>query len=86
MFEVDVELVVLGLVDTGATNHMTGCSNVFAEIDKTVTGTVKFGDGSVVEIRGIGTILFAGKNGEHKALSGVYYIPRLKNSDRKSVV
>ena len=67
-------------LDTGATNHMTGCSDVFAEIDRTVTGTVKFGDGSVVEIRGLDTIIVAGKNGEHKALSGVYYIPRPKNS------
>jgi hypothetical protein len=67
-------------LDTGATNHMTGHGDAFAEIDRTVTGTVKFGDGSVVEIKGIGTIIFACKNGEHKALSGVYYIPRLKNS------
>jgi hypothetical protein len=67
-------------LDTGATNHMTGHGDAFAEIDRTITGTVKFGDGSVVEIKGMGTIIFAGRNGEHKALSGVYYIPRLKNS------
>jgi hypothetical protein len=67
-------------LDTGATNHMTGHGDAFAEIDRTVTGTVKFGDGSVVEIKGMGTIIFAGKNGEHKALTGVYYNPRLKNS------
>ena len=67
-------------LDTGATNHMTGRGDAFAEIDRTVTGTVRFGDGSVVEIKGVGTIIFAGRNGEHKALSGVYYIPRLKNS------
>lgn len=43
-------------LDTGATNHMTGHSDAFAELDQTVTGTVKFGDGSVVEIKGIGTV------------------------------
>jgi hypothetical protein len=58
---------------------MTGHGDAFAEIDRTITGTVKFGDGSVVEIKGMGTTIFAGRNGEHEALNGVYYIPRLKN-------
>ena len=31
---------------------MTGVRGVFAELDNGVTGMVKFGDGSVVEIRG----------------------------------
>ena len=66
--------------DTGATNHMTGRHDIFAKLDRGVVGSVRFGDGSVVDIRGCGTILFAGKNGEHKALSGVYFIPRLKNN------
>lgn len=65
---------------TGATNHMTGRCDVFAELDRAVVGTVKFGDGSLVDIRGCGTVIFTGENGEHKALSGVYYIPQLRNS------
>jgi hypothetical protein len=48
---------------------MTNHGDAFAEIDRPVTGTIKFGDGSVVEIKGIGTIIFDGKNGEHKALT-----------------
>ena len=62
-------------LDTGASNHMTGCRASVAEIDEGVTGSVKFGDGSVVEIRGRGTVLFTCRNGEHLALTGVYYIP-----------
>ena len=62
-------------LDTGASNHMTGVRWVFAELDNGVTGTVKFGDGSVVEIQGRGTILFACCNGEHCALTDVYFIP-----------
>ena len=49
----------LWYLDTGASNHMTGDRAVFAELDTAVTGTVKFGDGSVVNIRGRGTILLA---------------------------
>jgi hypothetical protein len=43
-------------------------------------GSVKFGDGSVMAIHGCGTVIFSGRNGEHKGLDGVYYIPKLRNS------
>jgi hypothetical protein len=36
-----------------------------------------FGDGSVANIEGRGTIVTKCKTGGHKALTGVYYIPRL---------
>jgi hypothetical protein len=68
------------VLDTGATNHMTGSCNVFAELDSGLTGTVKFGDGSLVDIQGKGTVLFSCKSGEHRRLDGVYYIPRLTTS------
>ena len=68
----------LWVLDTGATNHMTGCRHAFAELDSKVCGNVRFGDGSVVEIEGRGSIVFVCKNGEHRALTGVYYIPKLK--------
>jgi uncharacterized membrane protein YgcG len=66
------------ILDSGATNHMTGMRAVFSEIDLRVHGTVHFGDGSVTNIEGRGTILIKCKTGGHKALTGVYYIPRLK--------
>ena len=55
----------LWVLDTGATNHMTGCHHAFAKLDSKVCGNVQFGDGSVVEIEGRGTIVFICKNGEH---------------------
>jgi transposase InsO family protein len=67
-------------LDTGAMNHMTGRGNVFSELDRAVQGTIKFGDGSVVNICGKGTIIFSGRHGEHKVLTGMYWIPHLKNS------
>jgi hypothetical protein len=66
------------ILDSGATNHMTGVRAVFSEIDLRVHDTVHFGDGSVTNIEGRGTILIKCKTGGHKALMGVYYIPRLK--------
>ncbi|WVZ81795.1 hypothetical protein U9M48_029136, partial [Paspalum notatum var. saurae] len=65
------------IFDTGASNRMTGCRDAFSDLDTSVAGTVRFGDGSVVRIEGCGTILFDCKNGEHGALPNTYYIPRL---------
>jgi hypothetical protein len=60
-------------------NHMTGHGNVFSELDRAVQGTIKFGDGSIVNICGKGTIIFSRRHGEHKVLTDMYWIPRLKN-------
>ena len=43
-------------LDTGASNHMTGCRSWFSELNESVIGTVKFGDGSLVEIKGRGDV------------------------------
>jgi hypothetical protein len=67
-------------LDSGASNHMTGSREAFLELDSGVTGSVKFGDSSKVEIRGHGTIIFRCQNGEHHALTDVYYIPQLCSS------
>jgi hypothetical protein len=56
---------------------MTGDKSVFSELNHDVCGIVRFGDGSVAEIEGSGTIVFSCKNGEHRVLTGVYYLPHL---------
>ena len=50
-------------LDSGASNHMTGSKAAFSELDDDVTDTVKFGDGSRVEIRGHDSIIFRCQNG-----------------------
>ncbi|XP_074341853.1 uncharacterized protein LOC141679248 [Apium graveolens] len=52
----------------------------FKELDEKITGKVRFGDGSTVEIKGKGTVTFKCKNGEEVTLDGVYYIPTLCNN------
>jgi hypothetical protein len=59
---------------------MIGVRLTFTELDSSITGSVKFGNGSRVEICGRGTILFRCLNGKHRALTDVYYIPRLHSS------
>jgi hypothetical protein len=49
------------VLDTGATNHMTGCRESLASLDETMHGAVRFGDGPMVEIHGIGAVTIAGK-------------------------
>ena len=67
-------------LDTGATHHMTGLQEFFTELDSSVRGSVKFGDASGVEIKGVGSVIFTTVSGEHRLLTGVYYIPALRNS------
>jgi hypothetical protein len=67
-------------LDTGVTHHMTGQREFFAELDSDVRGSVKFGDASDVEIKGVGSVIFTVESGEHILLTGVYYIPALRNS------
>jgi hypothetical protein len=59
---------------------MTGRREFFTELDSSVRGSVKFGDASGVEIKGVGSVVFIATFGEHKLLTGVYYIPTLRNS------
>jgi hypothetical protein len=66
------------VLDIGATNHMTGCRASLPTLDETMHGAVHFGDGSMVEICGIGAVTITVKNQDHRVLTKVYYIPSLK--------
>lgn len=70
----------LWYLDNGASNHMTGQVSKFHEIDTNVKGQVKFGDGSMVQIKGKGSITLQCKDGESRILSEVYYIPSLRSN------
>jgi nitrogen fixation protein len=59
---------------------MTGMRSVLSNLDLTVQGSVKFGDGSIVSIEGLGSMIMTGKNGEHKVLTNMYYIPKLQSN------
>ena len=59
---------------------MTGVRSAFSEIDLGIHGIVKFSDDSIIEIEGRDTILFIGKGGEHRKLSDIYFISRLKTN------
>jgi transposase InsO family protein len=61
-------------LDTGATHHMTDRREFFTELDSDVRGSVKFGDASGVEIKGVGSVIFAAESGEHRLLNGVMRI------------
>jgi hypothetical protein len=61
-------------------NHMTGCKELFAERNTHIYDTVKFGDGSITVIEGHDTSILTCKTGEHLVLTGIYFIPRLKES------
>ena len=68
------------VLDTGASNHMTGMRSALTLFDEGVHDTVHFGDGSRVEIQGIGSVVMQGRQGQHKVLTNVYFIPKLQSN------
>ncbi|GKA27392.1 zinc finger, CCHC-type containing protein [Tanacetum coccineum] len=70
----------LWYLDNGASNHMTGVREHFKEIDEKVSGKVKFGDGSYIEIKGKGSIIIECDDEKQRIISHVYYIPDLKSN------
>lgn len=59
---------------------MSGNREFFGNLDESVTGMVKFGDDSRIDIKGKGSIRFVFENGVKKVLHNVYYIPGLKSN------
>jgi hypothetical protein len=74
------DMIEVWCLDIGATHHMTCQREFFTELDSSVRGSVKLGDTSGVEIKGVGSVVFTATSGEHRLLTGVYYIPALRNS------
>nr|GEW99430.1 zinc finger, CCHC-type [Tanacetum cinerariifolium] len=70
----------LWYLDNGASNHMTGVREHFKELNEKVSGKVRFGDGSYIEIKGIGSILIECEDEKQRIISHVYYIPSLKSN------
>ena len=68
------------VLDTGASNHMTGRRDALASLDTSIGGTVRFGDGSLVAIEGMGSVMLQTKKDGHKVLTEVYFIPKLKSN------
>jgi hypothetical protein len=49
------------VLDTGASNHMTGSRSVLTHLNNNVHGSVRFGDGSAVEICGLESVVIQGR-------------------------
>ena len=59
---------------------MTGDKRYFSSIDETISGKVRFGDDSRIDIKGKGTISFTDMNGEARKMMDVYFIPDLRSN------
>jgi hypothetical protein len=58
------------VLDTEATNHMSGCRATFMKLDTMVLGAVHFGDDSVAWIEGRRAVVFVCKNSKFRSLKG----------------
>lgn len=59
---------------------MTGNRSYFKALDETITGKIRFGEDSRIDIKGKGSILFISQDGKKKVLADVYYIPDLRSN------
>ena len=80
IFESDHDNKNLWYLDNRASNHMSGNRLFFHTMDEKITGKVRFGDDSHVDIKGKGSIPFVFSGGAKKILNNVYYIPALKSN------
>ena len=79
-FEAETDSTDIWYLDNGASNHMSGNRSFFYEFDNSITGQVRFGDDSRIDIMGKGSFRFIIKKGEKKVLRNVYYIPALRSN------
>jgi hypothetical protein len=59
---------------------MTGWQEFSSELDSNVRGSIKYGDASAMEIKGVSSVVVTAKTSEHRLLTSIYYIPMLRNS------
>ena len=79
-FETDSDTRDVWYLDNGASNHMSGNRMFFHELDETITGKVRFGDNSRIDIMGKGSVRFLINGGLKRVLNNVYYIPALQSN------
>lgn len=67
-------------VDTGCSNHMSGCKSSFSYLNEDFHSTVSFGDCSSIKVMGKGDVKIKTKNGFVETISNVLYAPDLKSN------
>ncbi|KAK2426825.1 hypothetical protein QL285_025456 [Trifolium repens] len=66
-------------LDSGCSNHMCGVKEWFHDLDTSFRETVRLGDDSQMKVVGKGNVKLQ-MNGMTQVVTGVYYIPELKNN------
>ena len=65
-------------MESGCSNHMTGCMEIFSCLDRSIATKVKMGDGTIREAQGKGTVKLdsCGRN----FIKNVLYVPDLQSN------
>ncbi|GAU16533.1 hypothetical protein TSUD_167640 [Trifolium subterraneum] len=66
-------------IDSGCSNHMCGIKEWFHDLDESFRESVRLGDDSQMSVMGKGNVKLQ-MNGIVQIITGVYFIPKLKNN------
>ncbi|GKV52942.1 hypothetical protein SLEP1_g59492, partial [Rubroshorea leprosula] len=67
-------------LDTGCSNHMCGDKSAFSDLDESCQDKVKFGDNSIIAVKGRGKVSIRAKDNSIQTISNVLYVPDLKSN------
>ncbi|XP_031251702.1 uncharacterized protein LOC116109610 [Pistacia vera] len=71
---------ILWYLDTSCNNHMCGDRSTFSDLDETFCTTIKFGDNSLVFVKGKGKVKVQTKATSVQTISNVVFVPNLKTN------
>jgi len=66
-------------LDSSCSNHMCGKKEIFSDLDEEFYESVKLGNNSTMTVKGKGNVRLQ-VNGNFQIITGVFYVPDLKNN------
>lgn len=67
-------------LDSGCSNYMTIHREWLIDFDGTKKSKVRFADNITMPVEGMGNVIIKRKNGKFAMISGVLYVPNMKNN------
>lgn len=68
------------LIDSGCSNHMSGNLKLFKNLKVTPWHNIRLGDGNLLQVVGVGTLILQLISGKNHVLTDVRFVPKLAHN------